>query len=784
MNNHDFLTLSPPEFELFIKDLLESHLKVHIEAFADGVDGGIDLRFKDKKGGTVIIQCKRFKNITATITSMNKEVGRISRIAPARYIVATAIDMSDKSKQRLVNMFASVGLKEQDIMGRKDLNKILFRHREVEDRFFKLWISSTNVLNRIFKARVYNYSEFKKKQIKDLSKFYVSNDSLHDALEILKKHRYCIISGIPGIGKSTLTKILACHLLARGYKELFYLTKTFSDGIGLIKAGKKQVFIFDDFLGRLVSENKLEFNEDAALIDFIEMVKQSPNCLLILATRENILNLGKIQYEALNDERIQLTKCIIDLSKYTQKVRALILSNHLFYSGMDQAYIDALLKNRFYFKLLEHRNYSPRIIDELTIKKAWIRVRPAGIQELFSQSFNNPYFVWKDAFDRQLKPISRCILILMASCGDNILEEDIRKLLQHFLRLHGTNYDASYSHKRFDNALIELHDCFITTLVDTKGAMGLRFQNPSIQDFLMNHIASDERIISDIISSAVYLNQVTCFACRKIPSSVQNSIVLNWLPDPNRYLSVESAIISRFNDLLYYEVSNYTTESLGKQWYYPARDIYEILDTLDTLVHEIPSQSKKLKDFILTQLQQSLSSLGPDSQFRQVSAVVKLLQRYIQGLIINEGFVMETLLRSSVFLHDLKSILLLKDVLPQAFTVLKNDRDRLIYFFEKTFEYELAFTQKHGWSNLVLVDNVKEIAKVFKLNLQKYWMRVPKDIPPAHLKKRLDSISVGIAETKPANNPATERDEINLIFERLVSSSNVLGTTKVEEYPF
>ena len=99
----------------------------------DGADGGIDLRFKDKKGGTVIIQCKRYKAITATINSMKKEVSRVSRIAPARYMVATVLDLSDKSKQRLVKMFASVDLKEQD---------------------------STNTLTRIFKARVYNYSEF------------------------------------------------------------------------------------------------------------------------------------------------------------------------------------------------------------------------------------------------------------------------------------------------------------------------------------------------------------------------------------------------------------------------------------------------------------------------------------------------------------------------------------------------------------------------------------------------------------------------------------------------
>jgi len=46
MNNYDFLTLSPNEFENLTRDLLQKKLGVFIETFTTGKDGGIDLRKK------------------------------------------------------------------------------------------------------------------------------------------------------------------------------------------------------------------------------------------------------------------------------------------------------------------------------------------------------------------------------------------------------------------------------------------------------------------------------------------------------------------------------------------------------------------------------------------------------------------------------------------------------------------------------------------------------------------------------------------------------------------
>jgi len=60
MNQYDLLIFSPPEFELFVKDLLEAYWDVHIEAFADAADGGIDLRFAHEGDKYAIVQCRRW----------------------------------------------------------------------------------------------------------------------------------------------------------------------------------------------------------------------------------------------------------------------------------------------------------------------------------------------------------------------------------------------------------------------------------------------------------------------------------------------------------------------------------------------------------------------------------------------------------------------------------------------------------------------------------------------------------------------------------------------------
>jgi hypothetical protein len=123
--------------------------------------------------------------------------------------------------------------------------------------------------------------------------------------------------------------------------------------------GKKQIFFFDDFLGKNFFEGKLQPNEDNKLVKFIDKIKKSPDKLLILATREYILNQAKLSFEAFRINNIEIAKCILDLDSYTNVIKAQILYNHLFFADVPQGHLENLIEPSKHLKIVKHPNYNP-----------------------------------------------------------------------------------------------------------------------------------------------------------------------------------------------------------------------------------------------------------------------------------------------------------------------------------------------------------------------------------------------------------------------------------------
>ena len=59
MSDYDFSQLSPHDFELICRDLLQAEWGLVLESFKAGKDGGIDFRYT-QAGKQIIVQCKRF----------------------------------------------------------------------------------------------------------------------------------------------------------------------------------------------------------------------------------------------------------------------------------------------------------------------------------------------------------------------------------------------------------------------------------------------------------------------------------------------------------------------------------------------------------------------------------------------------------------------------------------------------------------------------------------------------------------------------------------------------
>ena len=487
MPDYNFLNLSPPEFEELSRDLLQKHLGVHLESFTSGRDSGIDLRHSFNAKDKLIIQCKRYKDFNSLYNKLKEEIRKVTKLNPSRYILTTSVGLTPNQKDEIITLLNPFVQSTSDIFGRDDLNNLLGEFPEIEKLHFKLWLSSTNILERILHSKIHNQSSFEEEKVKETVRVYVENKSYYQALEIIKSKKYVIISGMPGIGKTTLARILVYHYLANGFDEFVFLSDSINDGYNLYKENTKQVFLFDDFLGRNFLDKKLSNNEEQRIIRFIEKVSSSNDKVLILTTREYILAQAKLRYDIFENPSLEFAKCVIDLSQYTKFVRAKILYNHLFFAKISESHLADILDKKTYAKIIDHPNYNPRVIETITHPDVWKHIKPEEFSSKFIDFLNYPESIWKHVYENQISKFSQCVLANLMTAGAPILLDDLKQLIQNFAKTHSKKYEISYSEIDFKKSIRELENTFISIKKDSINKFAVDYQNPSVQDFLVNY---------------------------------------------------------------------------------------------------------------------------------------------------------------------------------------------------------------------------------------------------------------------------------------------------------
>ena len=194
MINYDLnKLLSPLDFELLSKDLLEADLGIRLENFKTGKDRGIDLRYASPGGTQLIVQCKRYASFTNLKSELlNSELPKVRRLNPTRYILTTSVAISPQEADELKACLSPYIQTTSDIYGADRLNSLLNKHETVERRHLKLWLSSVGVLDSILHARTHIVSREELERTVASAKLYVRNDSFDKALKILTDHHVCI----------------------------------------------------------------------------------------------------------------------------------------------------------------------------------------------------------------------------------------------------------------------------------------------------------------------------------------------------------------------------------------------------------------------------------------------------------------------------------------------------------------------------------------------------------------------------------------------------------------
>ncbi|HEU5124984.1 MAG TPA: hypothetical protein VFW05_13090 [Verrucomicrobiae bacterium] len=519
-------SLSALDFELLSKDLLEAELGIQLENFSEGRDKGIDLRYAPVRGsgrtvfnlalaGTppkppeLIVQCKRYSKFSDLKSTLkNEELAKLTKLNPARYILTTSVSLSPQQADELKAVLSPFVQSTGDIYGRERLNSILTKHQEIERRHIKLWVTSAGVLDAILNSGTHVVSREEVERTIAAAKLYVRNTSFDEALTILKQHRICIISGLPGIGKTTLARMLLLYFYDRKF-DVVKITGDISEARAVAYHNKPRFFYYDDFLGQTAQADKLNKNEDQRLLDFMASVRDSKDSVFVLTTREYILNQARLHYEKLARERFDHRICIVDLSKYSRRIRAQILYNHLHFSKLPRIHLEALVAKRGYVQVVDHKNYNPRLIEYLT-DVAWIgEVSSSDYLALFLRKLDNPVEIWEHAFRSQLSDRARHLLFILTTLPTESRLRDLEQAFTSFHNAQCARFGLPHSASDFMSALKELDGTFAATR-KAEDQVLVRFQNPSIRDFMQNLLLGGE-LLGEVITSLSFFEQARWF---------------------------------------------------------------------------------------------------------------------------------------------------------------------------------------------------------------------------------------------------------------------------------
>lgn len=490
MSDYDFKSLNDKEFEVLCCDILSESEGSRFERFKSGRDAGVDGRYFADQANEVILQCKHWSNtpITKLIHALKTiEKSKLDSLRPHRYILAVSNGLSRGDKNSIVSTLAPHIRTASDIYGKEDLNDLLARSVDIERRHYKLWLHSSNVVSYILNNDILGRSAFSRDEIYRSLSLYAVTSNHKSALTLLDKLGVVIISGDPGVGKTTLANHLCVHYLAQGF-EYIKIGEDVREAEAVFIPDAKQVFYFDDFLGRNYLE-AVKGNEGDRITQFIRRVVANKNKRFVLTSRSTILSQGKFLNDSFEHGNLSRNEFELRIESLTELDKGQILYNHIWHSNLEKPFVDQIYVGKRYRRIISHRNFNPRLVSYITDSVRLEAIDSGAYWNYIQTSLTNPSHIWENPFDVQQDDFGRIIILLVVLNGKSISEAALAAAYYRYLafpesqNLHGRR-DFRSNIRLLTGSLLNRH-------VHTDGSASVDVFNPSIADYVLRRYAGE-----------------------------------------------------------------------------------------------------------------------------------------------------------------------------------------------------------------------------------------------------------------------------------------------------
>jgi hypothetical protein len=269
--------------------------------------------------------------------------------------------------------------------------------------------------------------------------------------------------------------------------------------------GEKRLIFFDDFLGQVRLSIDFVRALDQRLPPFLERVSRNKNLRFILTTRDYILSQAHLLAGRLASSQASSKPYILNVGAYTRGVRARILYNHLYFSDLSDGDREELLSDDFYLKIIDHKNFNPRLVETLT-KSDYAMVADEPIRASVNRILNNPQELWERPYRSHISGEGRALILALLFNSRSVPFSELEQSFARMARTLELGIARADLHARFRTALKELEGSFVA-IVDRR----VHFSNPGVRDFLQMAVIEDEMLPSVIGEIQTYAELRQCW---------------------------------------------------------------------------------------------------------------------------------------------------------------------------------------------------------------------------------------------------------------------------------